>query len=167
MPKKASRRRSKLAVINVSESLALLTLADNAVLGSDSDPFGREFFAISADLYWNISGMTAGQGPVVVGCAHNDYTDVEVAENLNTTGMEDPGDLPAKEQGRRLVRRAGQFSVVSTDEVLNDGKPVRTRLGFVITDGFSLAFWAQNKSDAPLTTGGILNVQGKIYGRWV
>ncbi len=165
--KKASRRRSRLAVINVSETLALTTLADNAVVAVDSDPFGREFYAISADLYWAMKNHTAGQGPIILGIAHNDYTDVEVAEALNLTGMEDPGDKIAYEQGRRLVRRAGQFSGVGTDEVLNDGKVKRVRIGFVITDGFSLGFWAQNKSDAALTTGTIVDIQGKIYGRWV
>ena len=165
--RKPKGRRQALAVINVDESIVLSTLADNAVLGVDSDPFGREFYAISADLYWGLDGLTAGQGPIVVGCAHNDYTDVEVAENLNTTGMEDPGDMIAKEQGHRLVRRAGQFSGVGTNEVLNDGEKLRIRLGFVITDGFSLAFWAQNKSNATLTTGAAINISGKIFGRWV
>ena len=168
MPKKGKGgRRSRLAVINVDEAIGLLTLADNAVLGVDSDPFGREFYAISCDLYWSLFNHTAGEGPIIVGLAHNDYTDTEVAENLNQSGMEDPGDKIAQEAGRRLVRRAGQFSGVSTDEVLNDGKAKRTRLGFVITDGFSLAFWAQNKSNSSLTTGAVVNVNGKIYGRWV
>ncbi len=165
--RKPKGRKSRFAVINVSESLALLTLADDAVLGVDSDPFGREFYGISADLYWGVRNHTAGEGPIIVGIAHNDYTDVEVAENLNQTGMEDSGDMIAKEQGRRLVRRSGQFSGVATDEVLNDGKPVRTRIGFVITDGFSLAFWAQNKNGGPLTTGAVLEVSGKLYGRWI
>ncbi len=165
--RKSKGRRQSLAVINVSESLALLTLADDAVLGVDTDPFGREFYAISADLYWGVRNHTAGEGPIIVGIAHNDYTDVEVAENLNLTGMEDPGDQIAKEQGRRLVRRAGQFAGQTTDEVLNDGKPMRVRIGFVITDGFSLAFWAQNKNGGSLTTGAVLEISGKIYGRWI
>lgn len=165
--RRSSKRKQRLAVINVDESIVLSTLADNAAISVDSDPFGREFYAISADLYWGLDGLTAGQGPIIVGMAHNDYTDVEVAENLNLTGMEDPGDKIAQEQGRRLVRRAGQFSGVSTNEVLNDGKAKRTKLGFVITDGFSLGFWAQNKSNATLTTGAAVNVNGKLYGRWV
>ncbi len=154
-------------MINVDEAIALGALADNAAISVDSDPFGREFYAISCDLYWGTDAVTAGQGPVVVGLAHNDYTDVEIAQALNLTGMEDPGDKIAQEQGRRLVRRAGQFANIAGNEVLNDGKEVRTRLGFVITDGFSLAFWALNKSNAPLTTGGQIGIQGKIYGRWV
>ncbi len=156
-----------MAVINVNESNALLTLADGAVLGVDSDPFGREFFAISADLYWAMRNHTAGEGPVIVGVAHSDYTDVEVAENLNLTGMEDPGDKVAQEQGRRLIRRTGQFSGIGTDEVLNDGRAKRVKIGFVITDGFSLAFWAQNKNGGALTTGTVVETSGKIYGRWI
>ncbi len=167
-PSRRRRRKSRLAVINVDESIVLGALVDNSVISVDSDPFGREFYAISTDLYWGLDALTVGEGPIVVGVAHNDYTDVEMAETLNQTGMEDPGDKIAQERGRRLVRRAGQFSGVASNQVLNDGKVLRTRIGFVLTDGFSLAFWAQNKSNsAPLTTGAAINVNGKIYGRWI
>lgn len=165
--RRSSKRRSRLAVINVNENIALATLADGAAISVDTDPFGREFFCISADLYWMLDGGTSGQGPIVVGIAHNDYTDVEIAENLNQTGMEDPGDKIAQEQGRRLVRRSGQFANGVDNEVLNDGNVKRTKAGFVITDGFSLAFFAQNKSGATLTTGASVKVSGKLYGRWV
>ncbi len=165
--KAKGRRRSRLAVINVNENITLATLADGAAISVDSDPFGREYYLISADLYWMLDGGTSGQGPIIIGLAHNDYTDVEIAENLNQTGMEDPGDKIAQEQGRRLVRRSGQFANGVDNEVLNDGRVKRTKCGWVITDGFSLAFFAQNKSGATLTTGASVKVSGKLYGRWV
>ncbi len=154
-------------MINVSEQITVGALANNAVEAAVSDPFGREFYLISADLLWNLRSATPGEGAIIVGIAHGDYTDPEIAEHLNVTGMEDPGDQIAKEQGRRLVRRSGQFSVVASEETLNDGKPIRTKGRFVMTDGFALSFWAQNKSGATLTTGQVVNVNGKLYGKWV
>ncbi len=154
-------------MINVAESIPMLTAADGAVVSSAGDPMGREFFWISGDIYWALKGATVGEGPIVVGIAHNDYTDAELTENLNQTGMEDPGDKIAQERGRRLVRRAGQFSVVAANEVLNDGKAKRTKAGFVLTDGFAPNFWAQNRSGATLTTGMVVQISGKIYGRWI
>ncbi len=165
--RRSSKRRSRLAVINVNEVITLSTLADGAVISVDSDPFGREFYWISADLFWQLDGIISGQGPIIVGLAHNDYTDVEIAENLNITGMEDPGDKIAQERGRRLVRRSGQFAAINVNEVLNDGMVKRTKAGWTLTDGFSAAFFAQNKSGATLTTGASVRLSGKLYGRWV
>ncbi len=165
--KHKGKSRSRLAVINVDENIVLGTLGNGAAITSDGDPMGREFYWISNDLYWQVDGLTVGQGPIVVGIAHNDYTDVEIAENLNQTGMEDPGDKIAQEHGRRLVRRSGQFGGGSANEALNDGKSIRTKAGWVLQDGFAPAFWAQNKSGAALTTGAAVRVLGKMYGRWV
>ncbi len=156
-----------ISVINVSESLPLSTLASNTVLASNSDAFGREAFVVSTDLYWSIRGLTATEGPIVVGVAHNDYSVAEIQEALSVTGMEDPGDQIAKEQGRRLVRRSGQFSGVAANEALNDGKLIRTRLRFMVQELFGLSFFAWNISGATLTTGATIEIHGKVFLRWV
>ncbi len=109
---------------------------------------------------------TGSEGPIIVGIAHGDYTVAEVQENLGLTGMEDPNDMVAKEQGYRKVRSAGDFSGLNTDEVLNDGKPIRTTGKFMITTGGTLQFWAWNRSGATLTTGSAISIAGKLYGRW-
>ncbi len=158
--------KSRLAVINVNETISVGALADGVVVKSDGDAFGRDFYWISSDLYWGMTNHTAAEGPLVVGLAHGDYTVAEIAEALNITGMENPGDKTAKEQGRRQVRRAGQFSGVVGDEVLNDGKTIRTRSKFMVETTQAPAFWAQNKSSATLTTGTLIKVSGKLYGRW-
>ncbi len=162
-----AKHRQRLAVINVRESIALGALVDEVVIKSDSDAMNNDFFLISADLTWSLRDLTAGEGPIQCGLAHGDYTVGEIQEHLNISGMEDAGDKIAQEQGRRLVRRAGMFSGILAAETLNDGKPIRTRGKFTVQDLFAVGFWAQNQGGATLTTGGFVEVNGKLYGRWL
>ncbi len=162
------KSKSRLAVINVNETLTLSTLGSGVVLVSKSDNFEREFYAISADLTWSIRGLTLAEGPIDVGVAHGDYTVTEIKENLDLTGMEDPSDMIATEQGRRKVRRSGRFSGVAANEVLNDGKDIRTPIRFPLVGTVAqVGFWAHNLGAGALTTGAVIQCFGKIYGRWL
>ncbi len=160
-------RRQALAVINVNENVTLGTLASGVVISQATDQFEREFFAISCDLNWSMSGFTGAEGPLEVGVAHGDYTVTEIKENLDLTGMEDPSDKITQEQGRRLVRRSGKFRGQLSNEQINDGKPVRTRLRFMLAGSVAtLQFFVHNLNASALTTGAIVQIDGKIYGRW-
>ncbi len=159
--------KSRLAVINVNETITLGTLASGVVVAINTDQFEREFYAISADLWWNLRGGTPGEGPLEVGLAHGDYTVTEVKEKLDLTGMEDPSDKISQERGRRLVRRTAKFNYIAAAETLNDGKEIRTPVRMMLAGSVAtIQFWAHNLSGSPLTTGGVIQVSGKIYGRW-
>ncbi len=160
--------KSRIAVINVNEVITLGALASGVVISTETDVFEREFWAVSTDINWTMKAHTAGEGPIEVGVAHGDYTVAELKENLDLTGMEDPGDLVAKEQGRRLVCRSATFIGDAALETLNDGLPIRTRLQFPqVGSAPQIAFWAQNLDTDPLTTGSLISARGKIYGRWM
>ncbi len=166
--KRRSKGRSRLAVINVNETITLGALASGVVVATNTDQFEREFYAISADIYWNLRSATAGEGPLEVGLAHGDYTVTEVKEKLDLTGMEDPSDKISWERGRRLVRRSAKFNYLAAAEIINDGKAIRTPIRMMLAGSVAtVQFWAHNLSAAPLTTGGVVQVSGKIYGRWV
>jgi len=148
--------------------MALGTLADATVVAADLSPSesveGNTLFAISADLLIAIHGMTAGQGPIIVGCSHDDYSVTEIKEALEADNL-DFTNKTEGERARRQVREWGQFAVVSTDEVLNDGKPLRVFIRIPMELGHQVKIWAFNKSDAPLTTGGLLDWTGKLFVR--
>lgn len=167
---KGGRRRynANFVVIRFSASLPLLTLASNTVLltglfgGASAQINDRAVRLVSVDGYWAIRGVTAGEGPIMVGVAHSDYSVAEIQECLTSNAL-DTGDMISTERSRRLVRDVGQFSNAGTNEVLNDGRPKRTKVGITTPTGFDYSMWAWNKSGATLTTGAVLEVSGKAY----
>ncbi len=107
---------------------------------------------------WAMEAMTAGDGPLEVGVAHGDYTLAEIEEYIENTGSWNESDkVQSREVARRLIRSVG---IVSADEPrLNDGKPVRTKLNWLLNEGQTLDLWVYNYG-AALTTGAVLNVNG-------
>lgn len=162
----ARKRRSKLFVPRARINLALGTLADNTVIGAVcSDTLDEEAFLISCDLTWAILDGTAGEGPIEVGVAHSDYSDAEIEEWLENTGSWDRGDLVSQEISRRKIRQVGVFNGLVPEEVLNDGKPIRTRCKWGLITGQSLKIWAYNRSAAALAGGAQIKVDGNCYFR--
>ncbi len=168
MPKKGSRKRASTArfqVIKFNANLALTTLGSTTVLTQVLSALSQDFYAVSADCRWAIRGLTAGEGPLVVGYANSDLSVTEIAEGLDASPSSE-SDIIARERTRRPVRSAGTFSGVATEEVLNNGKPIRTKLKFNLANSLEVNAWIRNESGAVLTTGAVLEMQGKIYGYW-
>jgi len=55
------------------------------------------------------------------------------------------------------------FSGEGTEEVLNDGKLIRTKIKIVCESGQGIDIWAYNYSGGALTPGTIVSVIGKLY----
>ncbi len=165
---KRGRKGRRLFVPKVTHEEALGTLAASDVQANNiADTLDEEAFLISADLVWSIRDLTATEGPIVVGICHSDYAASEIEEYLENAGSWDRGDLINQEisgRGRR-IRTVGSFSGNSTEETLNDGKPIRTKCGWKLITGQTLKFWAYNKSGAALTTGAEVVVEGQAFFR--
>ncbi len=163
----ARKKRSRgFQPIQFDEQVALATLADDTVLSDPLFTFGEDMFLISVDAIWQLRNLTAGEGPIIVGWSHGDLSVAEILEALEAN-LTDPDDIIAKERSRRPVRKAGAFDGLGGDLVLNDGKPIRTKLRFSVGDAHALRFWALNRSATTnLTTGSVLRVSGTLYGRW-
>ncbi len=172
MPAKTRRRRKRspnsgFVAIPVNSNITLSTLANNTVLKANLiGTLQEDLFFVSADLEWTIRGHTAGETPLEFGIAHGDLSDTEILENLDVS-LVDPSDIIDKERARRPVRRMGTFSGVAAEPVFNDGRPARVKGKFIINDGKTLAAWAANRSGSTLTTGAIVQIFGKVYGRWL
>ncbi len=165
--KKGRGRDGNFRAIDASATLALLALASGIVVKNDlTEASDAAYYAVSCDLRWSTRDMTAAEGPIVVGVAHDDLTVTEIKEALESKAAISRGDIVANEKRRRPVRRAGMFAVALTDEVLNDGRPIRLPLKMRIPIGVKLAFFAYNKSGAALTTGGEIVVDGPIFIRY-
>lgn len=164
------RRRwsQKNQLVQLVNSFALGTLADATLL---ADPLNgasdNEYRAISVKLNWSLENHTAGEGPIVVGIAHGDYTQAEIEAWMETTAMMTRGDLVAtREIGQRLIRQVGMFSGNEVNEVLNDGKAITTKLNWVVAVGDVLDVWAYNMDGTALTTGTVVTQAGRLFLKW-
>ncbi len=149
-------------------SLNLGTLAQQTLIsGTVGDSVTEKAYCSSVVATYSLDEMTtaAGDGPIVVGVAHSDYTDAEIEAWFENTGSWEQGDLVQnKEIGRRLCKVVGTFRNPqdSTDSwPLNDGRKIKTRLGWMLTTGQTLRFWAYNSGTSALaTTDPQVNVEG-------
>ncbi len=163
----AKHPKGKYIKGNVDEGLSLTTLASQTLVAAIFDEVVEERTRInSIRAVWSLAEWTpgAGDGPVLVGVAHSDYSDAEIEEVIESTTSWTEGDLIGQERGRRKVRIIGTFQGPAdalAQVVLNDGKPIYTRLMWVLTTGKSLKVWAYNLgASAFATTIPILRVQG-------
>ncbi len=155
--------------VQVFQTLPLLTLASVTLLGVEMTPTGdNEYRLLSLKGLWALRDLTAGEGPIIFGVAHGDYSDTEIEQCIeNEAGLNRSDMVVTREISRRLVRRIGIFSGVAGEEVLNDGKPVHTRLNWPMAEGTTLKMWAYNQSGGSLTTGSELVFNGKWTIKWV
>ncbi len=158
--KKPQRRRRMGRYLkgNVEEELALATLGAGDVTKADFDQVMIEKgFVSSLVATYAMRNLTvaADIGPFTVGIAHSDYTSAEIEEYLENTGSWNIGDKVNQEINKRLVRVIGIFPAAGQSlgtSVLNDGKPIKTKLNWSLITGKTLCVWVRNGGSAPVAT---------------
>ncbi len=135
---------------NINHRLVATTLAARTVVSSDnSDVVTERAYVSSVLLRWALEQVTAvaGAGPMMVGIAHSDYSDAEIEEWVENNAGWEEANLIGQEVARRKIRKVGIFETpqAAADAVtLNDGKPIRTKCGWILTTGQTLSIWAYN-----------------------
>ncbi len=156
---------------NVNEELSMATLGARTVVGTTFDSTVNErTFVSSIVARWALRSFTAAvsDGPILCGVAHGDYSDAEIQAWIDNTGSWDEGDKLAEEVGRRKIRRVGIFPLNPADagegaEVLNDGKPIKIKLGWILNQGKTLKIWAYNTGTSALATSiPVLKAEGHV-----
>ncbi len=142
---------------NIDENLDLGTLAAKTLVANTWDESVTEKSLVSSIVVtWSLDGLVAGQGPLLFGVAHSDYTDAEIEEVIENASSWNRGDKIAQERAKRLVRIIGDFVGTldsgTVDVQYNDGKPMKTKLNWSLQTGATLKMWVFNVSDAALTT---------------
>ncbi len=167
--KKPKRRFRKYLKGKIAETLLLSTLGSEALTSAlVGDVVTEKAWLTSVLARWAMSGFTAaaGDGPVLVGVAHSDYTDAEIEDWIEQSASWDQSNKIGQEVGKRFIREVGVFdipvgAVPGSTIVLNDGKPIRTKCGWQLASGQTIRWWAYNMATAgPLTDGSIVQVQG-------
>ncbi len=161
---KRRRRRSRVRPLRVSEQLALgAQTSESVVKGNFDDSVSEKTFLLSLEANWSYSEHTPDQGSITVGIAHSDYTAAEILEWYDATSAWDTGNLVAQEQNRRKIRQVGVFSGALAQGDLNDGKSIKTPLKFIVETGATLQIWAISHDTSTLTSGTVINVDGKVW----
>ncbi len=153
-------------VLPYSVSVVGGTTANGAVAaGAISNTVDDRVWAMSLSGTFGSRSVTPGEGPIVIGVAHSDYSAAEIEECLEAQASWDQSDLVARERARRKVRTIGIFANEAAANTLFDGREKKVKLGFMLEPGMTLDFWIWNKSGATLTTGGIYQCDGRVYAR--
>ncbi len=162
--KKSYHRSYRLRRVRLTPSLGLGTLATLTALTVAVTPASSSTYrCISIDTVWNGVGVTQTGGPFTVGYAHSDYSVGEIKECIEASAAIDVGNKVASEQANRLVRIVGtmDFDVAFRGD-LNDGKPVKTRLNWLIAIGQSVNAFVYNEGTVAIT-GSTLKLTGNMY----
>ncbi len=167
MARKRNGNMKNYAKIRINQLLGIGTLANltaiSTVLTSTMENEGR---ISSIEGTWSRRTGTAGEGPLMVGVAHPDYTTAEIEAAIEIAVL-GPGTMIQKEVANRLVRHIGTFSGVDSNEVLNDGRPIKTKLNWGFQDGqVALSVWVYNLFGTALTTGTVVNTLGHLNVFW-
>ncbi len=144
----------------------MLTTGDNVALTATLLDLNDDLKVIGTDLTWATRDFTAGEGPIQVGVSNNQYSAAEIVEALDASPAHRADEI-ALERSARKVRNVGVFMISNADESLADGRVVRTRkLYWPLAGSANMVIWGVNRSGAALTTGGVIEVQGKVYAKW-
>ena len=142
----------------INHTLNLGTLAGGDMIATDLvNTVGERTRISSVDLVWSLDQYSPaqGDGPIIVGVAHSDYTTAEIEQWLESTGAWDAGDLVNQEESNRKCRMVGTMKTPANAaeiENLNDGKPIKTKLNWVLDTGQTLKIWAYNDGSSNLAT---------------
>ncbi len=144
----------------VNHKLQLSTLGSKVVIGSAIvDVLTEEAWLSSVKLLWSLNKWTsaADDGPIIVGVSHSDYTDTEIEEWIENSSSWETKDKIGQEIARRKIRRVGVFRAAPGDTgdsnyVLNDGRMIRTKCGWMLGTGQTLKVWAYNSGGSALAT---------------
>ncbi len=159
-------------VLNGENVLSAGALAANTMaiggLSTGSTQLGENYFIFSLDTTIAMRAATIGDGPIHVGVAHSDYSIAEIEEWLEVTTVFSPKDLRGQEVARRKIRRIGIFDCAAAQQTLNEGMPIRTKLGWMLPEGqVGLVLWVYNTDTGALTTGPLFSTQTTWFGKWV
>lgn len=156
----------------VDDEMVLQALNTKAVVAQIFDEVVTErMFVSSLKAIHVLSDFTAlvDDGPIMVGVAHSDYSQAEIEAWIEVTGSWSEGDLVQQEVAKRRIRKIGIFHTElaladspAAAQTLNDGRPITTKLGWVLITGQSLTMWAYNLGTSVLTTGALYNLQGHV-----
>ena len=143
------------------------TAANTGVRANPIDTVDQKTLVTSVKATYSLSNYTpiASVGPLRLFWAHSDYSAAEIEEWIEATTSWSPGDLVQQEIAKRRIREVGVFETPDSStatKTMNDGKPIRTRLNWILFEGQSIVPFVYNAGSAAMsTTSANVHVGGK------
>jgi len=134
----------------IEESVSFGGLGSRASNADNFDSVVNERTLVTSIVAtYTVSNITPATnvGPVLVWVAHGDYSTAEVDAFLTQTGSWNETDLVSQEVAKRKIRRIGiikQPEALADSGRMNDGKPVKTKLNWILTQGQTLQYGVFN-----------------------
>ncbi len=155
MAKRGGRRRYLKG--RLDEDMTFAALASKTLVAQIiGDNVDERTLISSIKASYSMSDLTPGAdiGPILFGVAHSDYSAAEIEAYIENSGSWAEGDLTQQEVANRKIRIIGQLqSITATEQtVFNDGKPVTTKLNWILVQGATLDIWVYNLGGAPVAT---------------
>ncbi len=157
--RKGRRRFRRYLRGAIQNAFNLGTLAGTTgIVNAVDDVVTEKTWISSVKATWALEDLTqaAGDGPIEVFIAHSDYTLAEIEEWIESTASWDQSDLVGQEVAKRKIRRVGAFGANSASAgntlVLNDGKPITTKCGWMLMTGQTVNIVAFNAGSSALGT---------------
>ncbi len=148
------KTRGKYIKGSIDEEHVLTSLASNDVsISTPAEVVNERTLISSIVATYDLKNFTAAEGPVQFGLAHSDYTAAEIEEYLENTGSWNEGSKIEQERADRKIRRVGVMTGLLTDEKHADGRPVKTKLNWILLQGQTVSIWSWNKGGGTLTSG--------------
>jgi len=166
--RRAPQRRTKRKWVTwpVTSIISLTTLAAATALEANLLDNVDEAHFYSARGSWSIRDLTPGEGPIQVGFNDGVYSAAEIVEAVDASPTSRSDRINIERAGR-AVRNVGAFPGEVSQEVLNDGRMVYTKVLMNMSGSSVLNIYAINRSAAALTTGAVVRFEGLLTGYWL
>jgi len=154
--KRRNRDFSRYIDGNIQTAMALGTLVSRTVVSQVVNQTVVDSTRISSiKCTYSLNNFTIGasRGPIMFGVAHGDYTTAEIEAWIEATSGWNQGDMIAKEVRSRRIRTIGILvppATLGEQAQFNDGRPVKTKLNWLLAEGQTISFWAYNLGSVAL-----------------
>ncbi len=165
-----------LVSLNPAPNTALVTLAAKAAITVDQThaALTAAFLIKRVRYFVEVEGVTAGEGPLILGIAPGDTNDAEIATamtTINTVGPEDTTQSLAQNAAWSILRQGTELLQSRSESVNRVGSsghwhkmPGR---GIPVPEGKGFRLFVFNADIAALTTGSLAKGIYEVQGVWL
>ncbi len=162
----------KGVIFTQKDLITLSTLGASTAIKQTTPPqILEDFRMIKMRIAAQMTGHTAGEGPIHLYLVNDELTEAEIVEAIDAEGPLNTNDRLAMERASRAVFHIGMFKPTGTNSNIvgdkgQEGVIEKTvRWTFANPEGWALV--AFNDLGATLTTGAVIRFVLKVFGVWV
>ncbi len=157
------------AILHSTVLITLSTLAAKDVIAVADEKIDaaqeQGFRVLKAQSFIAVTGLTATEGPVLIGASGPGMNAAEIEECLEANPALST-DISASEEAMRPIWPLG-MKIGTLEQVLNNGNFIEWKPRWSWPEGTVLNWWVYNISTGALQTGGLVHIQTKFFGVWL